>query len=178
MIRIVIGIIVNTFAFTVFANAQSPYAGQEAREIKALSQSEIDDYLSGKGMGYAKAAELNHYPGPRHVLDLAIQLELTQEQTKQTQKLFDLMKESATTLGKQLVEKERELDRLFASGSMDADTLKVLLSDIGELQAKIRYVHLSAHLKQKTLLTRHQTMLYDQLRGYGTDHGDRHNHAH
>ena len=44
--------------------AQSPYAGQESREIKSLSPAEVDGYLAGAGMGFAKAAELNGYPGP------------------------------------------------------------------------------------------------------------------
>jgi len=51
----------------------SPYAGQEKRSIKALSQAQIENFLSGAGMGFAKAAELNHYPGPKHVLELADQ---------------------------------------------------------------------------------------------------------
>ena len=60
--------------------SQSPYMGQESREIKALSPQEISDYLLGRGMGLAKAAELNGYPGPAHVLELAVQLEITSEQ--------------------------------------------------------------------------------------------------
>src|SRR3954453_5821878 len=51
-----------------------PYAGMESRPIKTLSTTEIADYLSGKGMGFARAAELNHYPGPAHVLALASEL--------------------------------------------------------------------------------------------------------
>ena len=41
------------FSFS-FANAQhveSSYSGQESREIKSLSSQEVDDYLSGHGMG-------------------------------------------------------------------------------------------------------------------------------
>jgi hypothetical protein len=52
---------------------QRPYAGQQEREIKALSADEIKQYLAGAGMGYAKSAELNHYPGPGHALELADQ---------------------------------------------------------------------------------------------------------
>jgi hypothetical protein len=40
--------------------ALSPYTGQEKREMKALSKAEIDGYISGDGMGFAKTAELNH----------------------------------------------------------------------------------------------------------------------
>ncbi|UCH54137.1 MAG: hypothetical protein JSW09_05005 [Pseudomonadota bacterium] len=169
---------IGTLAFAAFANAVSPYVGQDGRGIKALSQQEVDDYLNGKGLGYAKAAELNHYPGPRHVLDLSKALALTEEQTKRTQAIHDVMKERAITLGKQLVEKEQELDRQFANGSINAELLNSLLLDIGSLQAKIRYVHLSAHLEQKALLTKHQVHQYDQLRGYGNPNGAGRDHSH
>lgn len=178
MKNLVFGATVAALASTAFANSEAPYTGQEAREIKALSQQEIEDYLNGKGLGFAKAAELNHYPGPRHVLDMSKELALTQEQTTRTQALFGAMQAQAVALGKHLVEKERELDRQFASGSIDAGLLKNLLADIGALQAQIRFVHLSAHLEQKTLLTKHQIQRYDQLRGYGTSHGDGRSHAH
>jgi Spy/CpxP family protein refolding chaperone len=178
MKNLIFGVAVSALAFAAFANTGSPYVGQETREIKALSQQEVEDYLNGKGLGYAKAAELNQYPGPRHVLDMAEELALTEEQTTRTQAVFSAMKAQAVTLGKQLVEKERELDRQFASGSIDASSLKTLLSDIGALRAKIRYVHLNAHLEQKALLTKHQIQLYDRLRGYATSHGGGHNHSH
>ena len=81
------------------------------------------------------------------------------------------MKERAITLGKQLVEKEQELDRQFANESINEVILNTLLSEIGTLQAKIRYVHLRAHLEQKALLTKHQIHQDEQLRGYGPPNG-------
>ena len=81
-------------------------------------------------------------------------------------------------LGKQLVEKEQELDRQFASGLIEPATLNALMTDIGTIQARIRYVHLNAHLDQRSLLTKHQVQLYDRLRGYGTSHSGGHNHSH
>src|SRR5215475_1130417 len=61
------------------ASAQShqPYAGFEQRPIKALSEQEVDDLRAGRGMGLALAAELNGYPGPSHVLELADRLDLS-----------------------------------------------------------------------------------------------------
>jgi hypothetical protein len=53
------------------APSEAPYAGHQERPIKALAPEEVAGLLGGEGMGYALAAELNHYPGPRHVLDLA-----------------------------------------------------------------------------------------------------------
>jgi len=42
-------------------------------------------------MGLAKAAELNHYPGPRHVLDLASELKLSEEQRLRIEQIYNTM---------------------------------------------------------------------------------------
>ena len=47
---------------------KSKYAGQEVREIKSLSESDIEELKNGRGWGLAKAAELNGVPGPIHWL--------------------------------------------------------------------------------------------------------------
>jgi hypothetical protein len=48
----------------------SPYAGQETRRIKSLSEQDIDELRQGRGWGLAKAAELNGLPGPAHLLEM------------------------------------------------------------------------------------------------------------
>jgi Spy/CpxP family protein refolding chaperone len=153
------------------ATGAGPYAGQEQREIKALSANEIQDYLAGKGMGLAKAAELNHYPGPAHVLELAVKLGLSDEQVTHTRNIFTAMQKDAMRHGRALVDKERELDRLFASGAIDPDKLRATLADIARLQAELRRVHLQAHLDQRLVLTDEQVRRYDTLRGYGSSAG-------
>jgi hypothetical protein len=60
--------------------AQSPYAGMQTRPIKALSAEQVADLKAGRGMGLAMAAELNGYPGPAHVLELADKLDLSDQQ--------------------------------------------------------------------------------------------------
>src|SRR5437762_635574 len=102
-------------AVAPLAHAASPYAGQQSREIKALSSAEQSDLLAGKGMGLAKAAELNGYPGPAHVLELATDLALTDAQRERTQALWQAMATRAKALGQQVLDAERELDALFAS---------------------------------------------------------------
>jgi Spy/CpxP family protein refolding chaperone len=149
---------------------QSPYAGQEQRQIKSLSVSEIQGYLNGSGLGYAKAAELNHYPGPKHVLELAKQIHLSTEQIAKTEKLYASMKQKASELGGRFVEKERELDIAFATDSIDADSLRNLLAEIEALEAEIRYVHLNAHLAQRAILSQKQVQRYVELRGYNGNH--------
>src|SRR5215510_12326186 len=79
MIRMALFAVLAIVAATATSSAQtvSPYTGQEQRAIKALSDEEIRDLLEARGMGLAKAAELNSYPGPLHVLQLANELELS-----------------------------------------------------------------------------------------------------
>jgi Spy/CpxP family protein refolding chaperone len=176
MNRFVLGLLIIGIVFSAYAFTESPYAGQEDRDIKALSPQEVDDYLRGRGLGYAKAAELNRYPGPRHVLDLAPQLGLSDEQIVRTEAIFAAMEKNAIQLGRQLVSKEQALNQAFAAGAIDADSLQEFVSEIGELDAQIRFVHLNAHLQQRALLTRHQIKLYDDLRGYGASHHPENHH--
>lgn len=171
-------LLLSTAAWTAQAAVGTPYAGEEIREIKAMSAEEVDDYLQGSGLGYAKAAELNHYPGPKHVLELAQELQLSAEQSQRSQALFDSMKQQAVQLGEQLIDRERALDNDFASGSITPGRLLVLTREIGGIKADIRYVHLSAHLEQKALLTEQQMKHYDRLRGYGQSHETSHGHSH
>jgi Spy/CpxP family protein refolding chaperone len=159
----------------------SPYIGQEARDIKALSAEEVNAYLSGKGMGLAKAAELNGYPGPAHVLELAAQLSLTPAQRARSEALFAAMASKAVSLGRALIDEERRLDQLFATKSVTADGLSRSLDAIAALQAKVRGAHLEAHLVQAEILTPEQSAGYARLRGYGSgnahmDPGSQHKH--
>lgn len=151
----------------VLADAPTPYAGQQNRMIKALSDEDVAGLLKGDGMGFAKAAELNGYPGPKHVLDLGERLSLTTEQRQQIQAIFDRMSATAKPLGTQLVERERVLDQLFQKGEITPDRLAAETAAIGDLQGRLRDVHLSAHLETKALLTAQQIVHYEQLRGYG-----------
>jgi hypothetical protein len=159
------------------AAAPSPYAGETQRAIKALSAADVEAYLEGKGQGLARAAELNGYPGPRHVLDLADALALTPGQRARTQQLFASMQGDARRLGRLLVEAEAQLDRRFAGRAVDVASLDAALDRIGALQADLRGVHLRAHLAQVGILTPAQIARYDRLRGY-TAGGDAAHHGH
>jgi Spy/CpxP family protein refolding chaperone len=159
------------------AAAPSPYTGEQSRPIKALSADETAALLAGKGMGFAKAAELNGYPGPAHVLELASELQLSDAQKARTQTLFAAMEAKAIALGRALVEEERGLDRLFAEKAATPEALAAALARIGELQSKVRGAHLEAHLAQVRILTPEQTAKYAQLRGYGKAGGAEAEHA-
>jgi Spy/CpxP family protein refolding chaperone len=160
-----------------FAQAHSPYRGQEGRAIKSLSHEETEQYLTGHGMGLAKAAELNHYPGPRHVLDLSEDLGLTDKQRERTTEVYDEMHREAVRLGRISIEMEETLERRFAEQTIDETVLRNLILEIEELKGKLRFTHLRAHLTMKELLTPEQIVTYDALRGYA-GHEQRRRHPH
>ncbi len=146
---------------------QSPYVGQQTRGIKALSDAEVDGYLKGEGMGMARAAELNHLPGPRHVLMLAGELGLTDAQRQETERLFDTMHTKAVAVGKEYVAAERELDAFFAHGGDPAQgSFLELVARAARLQGEVRAAHLEAHLAMVKVLSPQQIASYDRLRGY------------
>src|SRR5258707_12386861 len=96
--------ILATFVFASFvagasAQAPQPYAGMQARSVKALSDQQIADLRAGHGMGLALAAELNGYPGPSHLLELADQLSLSANQLAAAKELFEAMKPETIPLG-------------------------------------------------------------------------------
>lgn len=146
--------------------AASPYAGEQSRSIKSMSQQETADYLSGKGMGFAKAAELNGYPGPAHVLELADKLALSPMQKAKTAEVFDKMQRQARELGSRLIAQEKRLDDSFASKTVSRESLANSVSSIAAIQGEIRATHLQAHLAQNAILTPAQKAEYRRLRGY------------
>lgn len=158
--------------------ADSPYAGQEHRKIKALSEQEISDYLNGRGMGTSKAAELNHYPGPRHVLDHAKQLGLSQQQTARTQEIYDAMSDESARIGRQIVQKEAELEALYATQQADAGNTQRIVRELASLQAEFRLAHLNAHLSMRQVLSSQQIATYDRVRGYDSTKPQHAGHKH
>lgn len=146
----------------------SQYAGQQNSEIPSLTIEELEQLKTGAGMGLARAAELNHFPGPRHVLDMADSLALSPLQTTGITAIRERMSARAVRLGLQIIEKERELNQRFAHSHIDEATLRTLTSDIAQLQGELRFVHLAAHIETTALLTPAQIKAYDRLRGYVT----------
>lgn len=152
----------------------SPYVGEEHRVIKALSEEEIEAYRTGSGMALAKAAELNHYPGPRHVLELVDELALSAAQHSAVRRVFEEMQGRARRVGDQIVARERRLDEFFAQQRADGVSVRELVGEIATLQGELRWIHLEAHLRTKEILSAAQTAHYDELRGYAAPHVEHH----
>jgi Spy/CpxP family protein refolding chaperone len=150
-------------------NATSPYAGRQNRPIPSLDSATIQALQNGEGHGMALVGELNHYPGPRHVLAMASHLGLTDAQKAVTQRVYDEMHAAAVPLGLQVIEKERQLDQAFRSGSITDDVLQSLTQQIAALNGRLRFIHLRAHLAMKRILTPEQIEMYDSMRGHAGD---------
>ena len=147
--------------------AEPPQASAGAPpSIKALTPDHVAGLLAGAGLGYAKAAELNRYPGPLHVLELADELGLDAAQLEATRALRTRVVEQASALGAELVAAEAELDAMFRSASVSQPAMDEALARIGTLQARLRGAHLGAHVEQRALLSPEQVDRYVRLRGY------------
>jgi hypothetical protein len=155
-------------ALALAQHGHSPYAGQNQRAVKALSDEESEALLNGQGMGLAKVAELNHYPGPKHALELATELQLSEAQRAETQQLYNRMHQEAVRLGALIIDGEKELDHLFATQAVNSDALQSLTKRIAQLRGDLRLAHLQAHIDMKRVLSPEQINKYDALRGYVT----------
>jgi len=148
-------------------SGEAPYAGYDQREIAALAPERVATLLAGGGAGYALAAEVNGYPGPKHVLELASELELTAEQRERTEKLYAAMTAETVPLGERLVALADLLDEAFKRGVATEEELAALTGSIAETEGRLRYAHLKTHLSMRSLLTTEQNAAYAALRGYG-----------
>jgi hypothetical protein len=151
-----------------------PYAGQQTRAIKALSPEDIDELRTGAGIGLSKAAELYGYPGPLHVHALAKKLRLTPGQIRLVADIRERMSAVAKPLGGEIIDREQELDRLFAQGHITPEHLWAETAAIGALQ-----VACDRFIWPRTLrdvLTPEQLSGYRQMRGYGDETAAPHHH--
>jgi hypothetical protein len=180
MTRIVVASCMSLVLGIGLAAAQTPQPdqGMQHRPIKALSDQQVEDLKSGRGMGLALAAELNGFPGPLHLLELADKLALSPEQRASIAALFEAMKAEAVVLGEKLIAQEAELDRLFAGRSVTPDSLRSATGAIGAIQAELRHAHLKYHLSAAALVSPEQTRRYIEVRGYVGDGRANRHHPH
>ncbi len=169
-------LLLGSLAPPLTAQDTTAYAGLESRAIKALSDEQVRQLEAGDGMGLALAAELNHYPGPKHALELADSLGLSVAQRTALRAIAARMRADARALGAEVLARERELDGGFAAGTIDSTSLARLTADLGRLQGALRYAHLAAHLAVTRVLSSEQRHAYDRLRGYAR--GGRQDHRH
>ncbi len=151
--RKLFGILITVVILTPCTTAQTIPSDREGLE-------------KGEGLGMASYAEMNGYPGPKHVLELKDSLRLSPDQIATVQNLFNEMRQEALTLGKVIIAAEEDLNVAFRAGGLSEDSLFVKADQIARLRGKLRAVHLRAHLRTKGILAHGQISEYMRLRGY------------
>lgn len=145
---------------------ESPYAGLDQRDIKALSEDEIAGLLAGQGLAMALPAELNDYPGPLHVLEHADALGLDEITRERLRASIASMRTEAIAAGGALIEAERSLDRLFRDRRATSTSVDAATRDAALARSKLRAIHLGYHLDIRSLLSLEQLLAYRLARGY------------
>ena len=171
-------VLISALLVPAMAWAEMPYAGMQSRQVKALSDEQVADLRAGRGMGLALAAELNGYPGPSHVLELADQLGLSPEQRSKVQSMLAAMKTETTPIGTRLIAQEMDLDQQFAKRTVTADSLGSETAAIAKTQGELRQAHLKYHLLTEAVLDQPQLAKYAELRGYSSDASAQQQHHH
>jgi len=161
------------------SSALSSHRGAAVSEIPGLGADEITELREGHGMGQARVAEVQGYPGPRHLLEawVAGQLPLSTDQATHIQEIAGMMAREASRVGDLVLDAERELAVAFRSGAISATTLRARVDHIAALRGELRAVHLRAHLETRAALDPAQIARYAELRGYAPAGGaPRHGH--
>lgn len=164
---------------TPSAGTHAPHHETSGLEIPGLGADEVAELLEGRGMGQARVADVQGYPGPRHVLDAwgAGTLPLSSEQATRVQEIWRGMASEARRVGGLVLDAERELARAFRGGGIDAESLRARVERIAALRGELRTVHLRAHLETRAVLDPAQIARYADLRGHAPDGGTpRHGH--
>ncbi|MEL6422898.1 MAG: Spy/CpxP family protein refolding chaperone [Pseudomonadota bacterium] len=142
------------------------HAGKQHRDISSLSARDVAALRAGAGWGFALPAELNGYPGPKHVLELDDALGLTGEQRDAVQRIFDAMQRAAIVRGEEFLTAEQALTAAFRDKTIPAAALERLTREAAAQRGALRAVHLAAHLETFAVLTREQIATYNAQRGY------------
>lgn len=142
-------------------------------EVPGLGAEEVAELLDGRGMGQARVADVEGYPGPRHVLDTwgAGKLRLSPEQATRVQEIVRAMASEARRLGVLVLDAERDLALALRSGEIDATNRRARVERIAALRGELRAVHLQAHLETRAVLDPAQLARYGELRGHPPDDG-------
>ena len=144
----------------------SPYAHARDNDIPTLTPAEVYGLRTGEGMGLARPAELNHFPGPKHLLELGLDLGLDHVRIERIEAIHKKMRTRAIAKGEKILSAERHLANIFASGQPSAADIERITGHLGVLRGQLQAIHLLAHIESARELTVEQIERYDRLRGY------------
>ncbi len=130
-----------------------------------------DALLNGEETGLTASADANGYPGPKRVLDVAGDLKLSAGQKKEIEQIYTQTQSRAKELGQRIISVEKELNESFASGLVAENTIRESVDQIEKLRAKLRTLHLVAHLKTRAVLSSAQAEMVRKMKRAGARTG-------
>jgi Spy/CpxP family protein refolding chaperone len=145
--------------------AEGGMQGMGGGMLGGVSAKEKEALLKGAGLGAGMIAMMNGYPGPKHVLEMGDELELTADQRESIGTIYGNVKAESVKYGTELVEKDEALTALFMSGSVSTGEVEKLSREIGELQGRVRAEHLNAHVETFEALTPAQREKLSSMQG-------------
>ena len=158
--------IASTPALAQHTHGITPHAHGQSAAVPSLTADEVRELRNGEGMGLARAAELNHFPGPKHILEFMSELDLGSAQIERIETIHGKMRAQAIAKGEDILKAELRLADLFASGQPTAAEVRRITERLGAMRGRLRAIHLLAHIESAHELTGEQIERYDRLRGY------------
>ena len=115
-------------------------------------------------MGPVREAKLNHFPGPKHLLELASEVELHNAQAISIEEILLKMKSKSVAEGSGIVEPDCHLADRFASGQPSVAEARRIARYLGVMRDTLEGIHLLAHIESARELTGDLNEGYDRLR--------------
>ena len=159
-------VMVSVPALAQHTHESSSHGSSRGAAVATLTDEEVGALRQGEGMGLARAAELNHFPGPKHLLELVSELDLSGDQVRRIQAIHDSMKSRAVSKGEDIIMAENRLADLFASGEPSAREVRRMTGHLGAMRGQLQAIHLLAHIEATRELSAGQIRQYDRLRGH------------
>ncbi len=131
----------------------------------ALSQipPDRDALLKGDPMGQASVAVAYGFPAPKRAMDLAKELDLSQEQMKSLKSVSTEVTTRSKELADRIIRVEEEMNDAFKTGLVGEKSVRDDAEQIGRLRGRLRATHLVSYVKTKAILTDKQFELYKKL---------------
>lgn len=153
------------FCFTLLTS--SLYAQKDSSLIVSplnfLSNSQYQQYTTGKDVSMGLIAEVNGYPSPAKVMALSKKLSLSENQKNSINTILKEINRKALEMGKFIIAEETKLNKLFENKTINEGSLVFYTNKIGALQGELRNAYLKAHLKTHKILTPTQLKKYAEI---------------
>ncbi len=137
---------------------------QERMELQSLSQDDIST------LQIVKTPELNGYYAASYILQVEDAINISGEQKREVKSVSSKMQNNAVLLGTELIYLEKQLNNAFSNKSINEIKLDKYITDIMDVRAKLRLVHLSTRLQTPSILRQEEVFLYSSLRGYSAEY--------